>query len=97
MYFTVLKLRLDMINSTIIGNTRNGTLQDPAPVRLLPVDIQDNEDDRVRGIVEVLYDGRWGPLCRPPSPDVLEVASQAACVEMGYKRGGSTHLNLPIE
>ena len=44
----------------------------------------DNNDDTFSGIVEVLYDGRWGPVCTTDSTAVAEVA----CEGFGFRRDG---------
>ena len=47
------------------------------------------ENDRVRGIVEVLFDFRWGPMCRPFPEEVL----QSTCGGLGYSRQSAQYFD----
>lgn len=58
-----------------------GSSSEVGSVRLFKSTIDD--DERVSGIVEVLYDGRWGPVCA--SANSTEVAA-VTCEGLGFRR-----------
>lgn len=43
--------------------------------------------NRTRGIVEVFYDGRWGPIC---SSGWGSTDARVVCAEMGFNRDDAT-------
>ena len=67
-----------MPHSSPIGNS-----EPEQSVRLIN-EVRGN--DRVEGIVEILYDGRWGLLCSPPS--TFEVAA-SICDGLGFGRSSN--------
>ena len=62
--------------------------------RLTPLVTSSEGSDEVDGIVEVLYNRRWGYICRPPDTELNNVA-EAACEGFGYQRESSRVLGTP--
>ena len=50
------------------------------------------EGDRVRGVVEIMFNGRWGLLCRPP---IENQVAGSVCEGLGYSREDSQLMGTP--
>lgn len=62
-------------------------------VRLSPL-VTGSGEDRVEGIVEILYNRRWGYICRPPD-DEMDVVAEAVCQGFGYQREDARIMDTP--
>ena len=63
-------------------------------VQLSPPVTSQGDNNRVEGVVEILYNKRWGYICRPPGNELDDVA-EAVCQGLGYQREDSRVINTP--
>ncbi len=63
-------------------------------VRLSSQVIDPDDDSRVQGIVEILFDSRWGYICRPTEIQTNEVVA-IVCRGLGYQGGGARIIGTP--
>ncbi len=71
-----------------------GTVSAVESVRLSSQVTDPDDDDRVQGIVEILFDSRWGYICRPIDTQSSVVAT-AACKGLGYREEDAMIIDTP--